>query len=271
MGSIRVRSPDGVFLSAQEWGNPQGREIVFIHGFNQCHLSWKKQYTDAALAAKYRMITFDLRGHGASDKPVYMNAYADDKIWADDVEAVFAAFNIKRPVLVGWSYAGRVMADYLRTYGAGKLAAMNFVSARSGTDPKFFGAARKHFAAMRSEDLAENIEGARAFLRACFEKQPTQDEFEFMMGFNMVVPAYARTGVQTRPPDNHEAISKLDIPVLVTHGAADQIILRAMGDFTAATVKGSKLSIYDGIGHAPFWEDAARFNRELAELVEGAK
>ena len=49
------------------------------------------------------------------------------------------------------------------------------------------------------------------------------------------------------------------------------VILRAMGDFTASTVKGSKLSVYDGIGHAPFWEDAARFNRELAELVESSK
>ena len=83
----------------------------------------------------------------------------------------------------------------------------------------------------------------------------------------MVVPAYARTGILTRPSDTHEAISKLSIPVLVTQGAADQIILRAMGDFTAATIRGSKLSVYDGIGHSPFWEDAARFNRELAELA----
>jgi len=270
MASIKVRSPDGVTLSAQEWGNPNGREIVFIHGFNQSHMSWQRQYTDAALAAHFRMITFDLRGHGGSDKPVYMNAYADDKIWADDVAAIFAAFNLKRPVLVGWSYAGRVMADYLRVYGADKLAAMNFVSARSGTDPKFFGTARKHFTAMKSEDLAENIEGTRAFLRACFERQPSEEDFEFMLGFNMVVPAYARTGILARTPDTAEAISKISIPVLITHGAADQIILRAMGDFTAATIKGSKLSVYDGVGHSPFWEDAARFNRELAELVEGA-
>ena len=87
----------------------------------------------------------------------------------------------------------------------------------------------------------------------------------------MVVPAYARSAILGRPADTHEAISKLACPVLVTHGAADQIILRGMGDFTASTVKGSKLSIYDGVGHAPFWEDAARFNKELAELVERAK
>jgi pimeloyl-ACP methyl ester carboxylesterase len=271
MASITVTSPDGVKLSAQEWGNPQGREILFLHGFNQCHLSWQRQYTDKAMAEKFRMVTFDLRGHGASDKPVYMNAYRDDKIWGDDVAALMKHFGLKRPVLVGWSYAGRVMADYLRTHGAANIAALNFVAARSGSDPKLFGAARKHFAAMKSEDLAENIEGTRAFLRACFERQPSEEDFEFMMGFNMVVPAYARTGVLGRPGDTPDAIAKLTCPVLVTHGAKDQIILPGMGEFTKATVKGAKLSMYDGVGHAPFWEDAARFNKELAELVESAK
>ena len=38
-----VKTPDGINISAQEWGNPNGREIVFIHGFMQSHLSWSKQ------------------------------------------------------------------------------------------------------------------------------------------------------------------------------------------------------------------------------------
>jgi len=271
MNTKIVTAPDGTAIATQEWGNPRGREILFLHGFNQCHMSWQRQYADPALAAKFRMVTLDLRGHGSSGKPRDAKAYADDRLWADDIDAVIKAFGLRRPVLVGWSYAGRVIADYLRSYGDAHIAGIDFVSARSGTDPKFFGEARKHFAAMRSEDLAENIAGTRAFLRACFEIQPAEEDFEIMLAFNMVVPAEVRSGVLTRPADTHEAIAKLSVPVLVTHGTADRIILRAMGDFTAATVKGSKLSIYDGIGHAPFWEDAARFNRELTELVESAK
>jgi len=267
MNTKIVTAPDGITIAAQEWGNAQGPEILFLHGFNQCHLSWQRQYSDPTLAAKFRMVTMDLRGHGNSGKPLEAAGYAADKLWADDIDAVMKAFGLKRPLLVGWSYAGRVIADYLRSYGDKNISGINFVSARSGTDPKFFGEARKHFAAMRSEDLAENIEGTRAFLRACFEIQPSEQDFEFMLAFNMVMPPFARTGVLTRPADTHEAISKLSVPVLVTHGAADRIILRGMGDFTASTVKGSKLSIYNGIGHAPFWEDAGRFNRELAELA----
>ncbi len=61
------------------------------------------------------------------------------------------------------------------------------------------------------------------------------------------------------------------MPVLVTQGSEDKLVLRGLGELTAAVVPGARLSIYDGIGHAPFAEDAARFNRELAEFVRAAQ
>jgi pimeloyl-ACP methyl ester carboxylesterase len=41
-----------------------------------------------------------------------------------------------------------------------------------------------------------------------------------------------------------------------------------MGEFAQSEIKNAKLSLYDGVGHSTFWEDAPRFNRELAELVQ---
>src|SRR4051812_12355832 len=64
-----VKTPDGLTIAAQEWGNPNGPEIVFIHGFSQSHLSWIKQVTNSDLAKEFHMVTYDLRGHGNSDKP----------------------------------------------------------------------------------------------------------------------------------------------------------------------------------------------------------
>ena len=60
------------------------------------------------------MVTYDLRGHGNSDKPLEPERYKDSKAWADELQAVMDATGIKRPVLAGWSYGGRIMADYLR-------------------------------------------------------------------------------------------------------------------------------------------------------------
>ena len=71
-----------------------------------------------------------------------------------------------------------------------------------------------------------------------------------------------------RVADDGAVLKTLTCPVLVTHGRSDQVILPAMAEFTAASIKGAKLALYDGVGHSPFWEDAPRFNRELAELVQ---
>ena len=273
MPSINVTSADGLALAVQQWGNPQvhgkGREILFIHGFNQSHLSWQRQVDDPALARAFNMVTFDLRGHGSSGKPLEKERYADDKLWAGDIAAVMKATGLERPVLVGWSYGGRVIADYLRTYGTDAIAGLNYVSARSAAVPTMFGTGRQHYPAMQSDDLATNIAGTRAFLRACFERQPSEADFEIMLAFNMVVPPPARAGILSRPPDTPEALSRIDRPMLVTHGKADQVLLVSMGEFTATTVKGATLSLYDGVGHSPFWEDTARFNRELAAFVSG--
>ncbi len=103
MKHIDVKTPDGLAIAAGEWGNAAGPEIVFIHGFSQRSLSWSRQLTDPGLSAAFRMIAYDLRGHGASDKPADKESYGRDRLWADELAAVIAAAGLKRPVLVGWS------------------------------------------------------------------------------------------------------------------------------------------------------------------------
>lgn len=267
MKPIRVAAPDGLTIAAYEWGNPEGREILFVHGFCQSHLSWARQVTDPRLAAEFRMVAYDLRGHGASDQPLDRASYAADALWAGDLAAVIAATRLKRPLLVGWSYGGRIIADYLATYGAGAVAGINYVNARCSTEPALFGPAQVHLLGMQSPDLAENIAATRRFLRACFERQPAAGDFETMLAFNMLVPASVRAYILGRDAETTAALAKLACPVLVTHGRDDPIILTAMAEFVARTVRGARLSLYDGAGHSPFFEDAPRFNAELAAFA----
>jgi non-heme chloroperoxidase len=264
-----VRTPDGVTIAAQEWGNPSGSEVLFIHGFSQASLSWQRQ-VESDLAKEFRMVTYDLRGHGNSDKPLEAEKYKESKAWADEVQAVIDAAKLKRPVLVGWSYGGRVIGDYLAIHGAAGLAGLNYVDAVSKSDPSFFGEGLKVQPLMFSEDLATNIAATRIFLHNCFEKPPSQEDFETMLAFNMMVPPKVRANMGGRTLSMDETLKALNLPVLVTHGAADKLILVAMAKHTAATIPGAKLSLYDGVGHAPFWEDTARFNAELAAFVRAA-
>ncbi len=266
---IAVKTPDGLTIAAQEWGNPNGPEILFIHGFSQSYLSWMRQ-VDSDLAREFHIVTYDLRGHGNSDKPLDPARYRDSKAWGDEVQAVMDAAGLKHPVLVGWSYAGRVISDYVATHGAGQLAGINFVDAPIKADPNLTGDNLKNLPLMASEDLATNIAATRTFLHGCFSKQPGADDYETMLAFNMMVPPKVRAGLGGRPLDASELLSKLKIPVLVTHGREDRNAKVGAGEYTASVIPGAKLSIYDGVGHSPFYEDAPRFNAELAAFVRMA-
>ncbi len=266
---FNVTTPDGLTISAQEWGNPNGPGIVFIHGFSQSHLSWMRQ-TDSDLAKEFHIVTYDLRGHGNSDKPLEAARYRDAKAWGDEVQGVIDAAVFKRPVLVGWSYAGRVISDYVATHGAGGISGIDFVDASIKFIPEYVGDNLKNLPLMASEDMLTNINATRVFLHGCFSKQPSAEDFEIMLAFNMMVPPKVRAGLGGRPLDATEIMSKLTLPVLVSHGAEDKNAKLATAQYTASVIPGAKLSVYDGIGHSPFYEDAPRFNSELAALVRTA-
>jgi pimeloyl-ACP methyl ester carboxylesterase len=137
-------------------------------------------------------------------------------------------------------------------------------------DPALVGDNLRNLPLMASEDLTTNIAATRAFVHGCFSNQPTADDFETMLSFNMMVPPRVRAGLSGRPLDATEIMSKLKLPVLVTHGAEARNAKLAAAKSTASVIPGARLSIYEGTGHAPFYEDATRFNTELAAFVREA-
>jgi non-heme chloroperoxidase len=85
------------------------------------------------------------------------------------------------------------------------------------------------------------------------------------------VPPKVRLGMSNRPLNVDDMLRSLALPVLVTHGAEDKNSNLIVAEYTAKMIPGAKLSVYQGIGHAPFFEDAPRFNAELAGFVRSAQ
>ena len=188
---LKVTTPDGVGVSVQVWGNGAGPEIVFIHGMLQSHLSWSKQI-ESPLASKFRLVTYDFRGHGGSDKPFDPNLYNNSVKFAEELKAVMDAVGLKCPILVGWSFGARIIADYLLKYGSASVAGINFIAPAISPNPAHFGPGIKKLAEARDADFATSIRGTREFLRACFLKELTRDEFETMLVYNASVPLEIR-------------------------------------------------------------------------------
>jgi pimeloyl-ACP methyl ester carboxylesterase len=267
---LSVKTPDGLTIRAQVWGNASGPEILFIHGFSQSYLSWIKQ-TSSELLKTFRIVTYDLRGHGGSDKPLDMKYYQNDKAWADEVAAVIQAANLKRPVVVAWSYGGRVIGNYLRYYGDGRLAGLNLVDIGPKTNPAWVGDVNRNTAAaMVSDDIAMNIAATTEFVRGVTAAPLSPKDFQLALAYNMVVPVGVRSALRgggNSSVDYTAEFKKLKIPVLVTHGTKDDLIKIEAARYTASVVPGAKLSIYENVGHAAFLEQPERFNKELAEFA----
>jgi non-heme chloroperoxidase len=265
---IAVKTEDRLSITAQDWGNPNGREILFIHGLSQSHLSWVRQLR-SSLLTEHRVVTYDLRGHGNSEKPPDEAYYAEGRRWGDELAAVIAATGLKRPTLVGWSLGGVVITNYLARHGGDKIAAINFVDAGTKLDAAVFGDANARIGpTLVDPDLAVRIQGLRTFLRACFALQPDPGTFELMLAYNAMPPIEVHRAMTKITIDGADAaLRALRVPVLVTHGEQDQLFRIAVSQYTASAVPNAQLSVYANAGHSPFFEDSARFNRELAALV----
>jgi pimeloyl-ACP methyl ester carboxylesterase len=97
-----------------------------------------RQY-ESALDDEFRLVAYDLRGHGMSEAPLEPEHYTDEKLWADDVAAIIDELRLDRPVLVGWSYGAFVFCDYVRAYGQDREAAINLVEGAAKLGEAAFG------------------------------------------------------------------------------------------------------------------------------------
>lgn len=268
----QVSPPDGTRLAVYEWGDERLPPIVFLHGIYQSALSWHRQFSDPDLVGRYRLVAIDLRGHGASDKPHGESFYRDGDRFAADIQTVIKQLQLFRPVLVGWSFGGRVVNDYLAVHSDTQLGGIFYVGARSvPTQPdeppvsaRFTAASRN----ARSEDPAAFIRGTRQFVRLCFDRAPSRAELDALAMNSMQTPLYVRNQTLGRKINYDAVLSAIRVPTLIVHGRRDAIITFRGAELSAAAISHSQLLAYDDVGHAPFAEEPERFNRDLDHFMQ---
>jgi len=124
-------SADGTRLHVEEYGRPGGPAVVLSHGWTCSTLFWAPVVR--ALADGHRVIAYDQRGHGRSDRPVTRGGYGSGLL-ADDLQAVVEATVPagRRAVLVGHSMGGMtIMAAAGRAAVRDRTAAVLLASTGS--------------------------------------------------------------------------------------------------------------------------------------------
>ncbi|TCO65200.1 pimeloyl-ACP methyl ester carboxylesterase [Actinocrispum wychmicini] len=263
----QVVGGNGVRLAVRVAGPQDAPAIVLVHGWAQSSAAWSAQLTDPSLTSRYRLAAVDLRGHGASDVPDIAGGYDDPRAWADDIQAVIDL--VGRPaVLVGWSYGGAVIADYLRIHGDADLAGIVFVGASTEIGRDRPGA--RIGPAMRAampDALAEDAEVAASafigFARAMSATRLSGAVEQRVVGDSLRVPRQVRKALLRRDVDNAEVLSAITVPTLVAHGRLDAVIDPLAATYAHGKIPGAELRWFDEVGHMPFAERTEEFDEML--------
>ncbi|MDG4649287.1 alpha/beta fold hydrolase [Roseibacterium sp. SDUM158017] len=267
-------SSDGTRIAFTRHGDETRPPILLIHGWAQQSVCW--QPVTERLSDRFFVVAMDLRGHGASDKPSHDAAYTDTRLWGDDVKAVMDATGLQRPVLTGWSYASRVIAAHVATYGdahlsgivlAGGILAIGRMREDWMVGPASPGLDRDLY----TDDIPRRLAATVRFVDACTARPLDRRTFAELVGANMLCPAHVRRALFGADVDLRPVYASLGCPGLVIHGTADAVVSPETGRTTANLLPRGLHRPYDGVGHAPFLEEADRFAADVAEFLSACR
>ena len=250
-------------------GDPQGPPIVFVHGWASSGRAWDGQLADLELAARHRLIAVDLRGHGGSDVPV--SGYDRAATWADDLAAVLA-YAGRPAVLVGWSYGGLVITDYLRERGTAGVAGLVLVGAltelgkdRPGgvTGSAWDGIMRS----VLSEEPDEAVPAIMTLATRMTVAPRSGEETQRHVGEMLSVPPRVRKALFRRDVGSADVLAAVDVPTLVVHGEQDSVVAPDSAEYSAGKIPGAVLRWFSSVGHLPFTERRDEFDAALLEFA----
>ncbi|ORI18082.1 alpha/beta hydrolase [Rhodococcus sp. 1163] len=276
MATSEVRqacSIDGTNIVYRVSGDPAARPLILLHGWAQSSACWGEGVLNG-LADSYRLIAVDLRGHGYSDAPA--DGYADPLNWAGDVHAVLTAEAVAaNAVLLGWSYGGLVICDYLAEHGSEATAGVVLVGAITGigrgeAGGKVGSSMRAAIPDAMSEVPSVAIRALGSFgnaLTGPVEGKGAQAQQLF--GLTLATPPRVRAALFDRTASHDDLLSSLGVPALVLHGTADTVVDVSSGRHAASLIPKVTESYWEGVDHGPFVTDPARFVAEVGAFIEG--
>lgn len=273
-GRADTLNTDGVRLHIEDSGG-SGRPVVLIHGWPLSAQAWEPQVS-VLRAAGYRVVAYDRRGFGDSDKPE--SGYSYD-ILADDLQRVLDQCALNDVTLVGFSMGGGEVARYIARHGESRLRSVVFAAA---VPPCLMKTADNPQGPLTPEK-AQQMKKALQEDRSSFFDQFSQDFFS-ANGALQVTQAQRAAAVALCHKSAQQAalscmdafgstdfrgdLKKVTVPTLVIHGEADAIVpLEGSGLRTHRAVPHSQLVTVKDAPHGLNVSHAKAFNAGLLSFL----
>jgi non-heme chloroperoxidase len=250
-----ITTPGGVEMYYKDWG--AGPIVVLSHGWPLNSDSWESQQLFLADNG-FRVIAHDRRGHGRSTQVWDGN---DMDHYADDLAALITALDLRDIVLVGFSAGGGEVARYIGRHGTSRVAKAVLVSSVSPlmlkTDDNPGGVPIDIFDGLRESSLKDRSQFYKDLAGGPFFGKSNGGSTSQGMQ-----DAFWRQGMQAGHKNAYDSIAafsatdmrgdlaKFDVPTLIIHGDADQVVpFEVGGKASAELIDGAELKVYEGAPH----------------------
>ncbi len=271
---------DGVKLFYEVFGEGEPT-ILLLPTWSIIHSRhWKMQVP--SLARHYRVVTFDGRGNGRSDRPVGPEAYAETE-YAADALAVMDATDTGAAVLVSLS-VGAQRALILATEHAERTLAAVFITPFVPLAPR----PPERDVMERFDEVLDTDEGwakynrhywlrdyrdfLEYFFSNMFSEPHSTKQTEDCVGWGLETTAETLADTHLGPgldeEETRELCRRLRCPVLVIQGAEDRITGSSRGIELARAIPGAELVLLDGAGHGPHARDPVKVNLLIRDFVD---
>lgn len=253
-----------------------GRPVVLIHGWPLSGESWSKQ-VPAFEAAGYRVITYDRRGFGRSDKP--LTGY-DYDTFASDLDAVLTELDLVDVTLVGFSMGGGEIARYIGTRGEERLHSVVFASAvppyLEKTDDNPDGPLTKDAAAEMTAGLTKDEDAfydefTTGFYSANGVLKVTEAERQEAIALAHQSKKHAALASMAAfaTTDFRDDLTKVTVPTLVIHGDSDATVpFEGSGERTHRAIAGSELHVVKDAPHGVTVSHPEEWNQAVLEFLK---
>jgi pimeloyl-ACP methyl ester carboxylesterase len=254
-----------------------GPPVVLIHGYPLSGRAWDKQ-VPVLLDAGHRVITYDRRGFGQSSQPVIGYDY---DTFAADLDTLLEHLDLRDAVLVGHSMGTGEVTRYLGAFGSGRVAKGVLISPippfllQTGDNPD--GVPQGLFDGFAAAARADTPAWMKGFLDTFYNIDTLRgtlvSDQAYQASWNLAVTASATAAVAcigTWTTDFRDDLPKIDVPMLVVQGDADQVLpIDKTGKRLPGLINDVQLTVIGGGPHAVVWTHAGQVNRALLDFVRG--
>ena len=276
MPYVRVGEENSADIELYYEDHGSGQPVVLIHGYPLDGTSWEKQ-TAVLLEAGKRVITYDRRGFGKSDKPTSGHDY---DTYAADLSALVSALDLQDAVLVGFSMGTGEVVRYLSRYGSHRIAKAVFIGA---LQPYLLKTEDNPTGAMSQDDVDGFLDTIKADRYAFFtgflqnfyrtdENLGTRISEEALRNSwqlaTNISPYASVWSVATWYTDWRDDIAKIDVPTLIMHGTADvNVPIDVTSRVLAKMLPSATYIEVEDAPHGMLWTHGEEINKALLDFL----